>query len=237
MILLVLACVPNTPAIVAHRGLGVLPDSEENAPDHLAAAFEAGFGAELDLRIDGDGCGGEPSAAAVEGCFDLGHSAPNGHTFAEVVEAFSAMDADLAGPTLVLDVVNDPDRQVSLQIVEYLSVALPGTVLGQTPILLESSSLDGLAMIHASVETLHPDLDLRLAVTYFADPELTVPDYVDAVVTHIGELPTDPMPVPVAAFGVATQSSVKAAMYAASDVQWVITDVPTRVAGITDEAR
>jgi len=121
--------------------------------------------------------------------------------------------------------------------VEYLSAALPGTVLGQTPILLESSSLDGLAMIHASVETLHPDLDLRLAVTYFADPELTVPDYVDVVVTHIGELPTDPMPVPVAAFGVATQSSVKAAMYASSDVRWVITDVPTRVAVITDEAR
>jgi glycerophosphoryl diester phosphodiesterase len=233
-LVLFLACTAQAPAVVAHRGLGV-PDAEENAPDHLAAAFAAGFGAELDLRLDGAGCAGDPSRAGEDGCFDLGHSAPNGHTLAEAVAALDALDADAAGPTLVLDIVDDPDRAVSLHLFDYLAAALPGTLPGSTPILVQSSSLASLAMLAAQRDTLPPDLDLRLAVTYFVDPEFTVPDYVDVVVTNVAELPETPLPVPVAVFGVASQSSVKAALYAESDVDWVITDMPTRVAALLPE--
>lgn len=229
-----LACTPNHPTVISHRGLGVLPDTEENRPDHFVAAFEAGFGVELDLRLDGDGCDGEPERAALDGCFDLGHTEPNGHTLAEVVEAFAALDPALADRPLVLDIVNDPDRSVTLQLIPYLAAALPGTPLATTPLLLQSTSLDAVAMLEASRAATQPELDIRLAATYFADPELTVPDYVDAVVTNIAELPAPPLPVPVATFGVASQSSIKASLYAESDVRWIITDVPSRVADLID---
>lgn len=230
MILLLLACRTNDPAVIAHRALGIEEGADENQPGLALAALEAGFGAELDLRLDGEGCGGDPSRAAEEGCFDLGHSAPNGHTLAEVVPLLSELSASgNPRPPLLLDIVNDPDRAVSLQLLRYLAANAPEGY----PLLVQSSSTDAVAILVGERDQIVIDHDVQLGVTYFADPEFTVPDFVDFVVVNIAELPPVPMPVPVAAYGVASASSWKSALYAPSEVRWVITDFPTRGAAFT----
>lgn len=230
MILLLLACQLNEPRIIAHRALGLSEGGEENQPGLALLALEQGFGAELDVRLDGDGCGGDPSRAAEEGCFDLGHTEPNGHTLAEVVPLLAELEADgEARPPLLIDIVNDPDRAVSRQLLRYLAANAPADF----PFLVQSSSVDSVAILLGGLDGVVIDPNIQFGVTYFADPEFTVPDFVDFVVVNIAELPPAPMPVPVAAYGVASSSSWKSALYATSDVRWVITDFPTRGAAFT----
>jgi hypothetical protein len=226
MTLLLLGCTLNAPIVVAHRALGVHESGEENLPSNALIALEAGFGVELDLRLDGDGCEGDPWRAAVEGCFDLGHTVANGYTLADVVPLLAEIQVRHGedAPPLVLDVVNDPDRAVSEQLMVYLSRNAPANY----PILVESSSEDGVAILSGRRAALVTPSAVQLGITYFADPEFTVPDFVDLVVVNIAELPPAPLPAPVAVYGVASASSWKSALYATSDVQWVITDFPTR---------
>jgi hypothetical protein len=226
MMLLLAGCTVNDPVIVAHRALGVGDDDAENNPGHAVEALEAGFGVELDIRLDGEGCGGDPWRAASEGCFDLGHTQPNGHTLADLVDLLPELryPDPRSSPPLVLDVVNDPDRAVSLQILEYVAWHVPDS----QPVIVESSSEDGLAIVAGERTRVRPDDPVLLGLTYFADPEFTVPDYVDILVVNIAELPSAPLLVPVAVYGVASASTWKMTRYATSDVAWVITDFPTR---------
>ncbi len=225
MIALLLGCAANDPALVAHRGLGVLPDAEENVPDHLVAALEAGFGAEVDLRVDGDGCAGDPARAATEGCYDLGHTAPNGHTLAELAELVGALPEAPAGP-LFLDVVNDPDRAVTLTLLDWL-----GTVpFGTLPLIVQTSSAESLAMFDALRQEQGAP-EVMLGLTSFTNPEFTPPTGADLLVVNLAELPVAPMPLPVAVYGVSTEHAWALAQTASSDVRWVITDLPGRFAG------
>ncbi len=229
MILLLLACRLNEPIVISHRALGGDGGGEENLPGPALGLLAEGFGVELDVRLDGDGCGGDPSRALLEGCFDLGHTSPNGHTLDELVPLIADIEHEGPPPPLLIDIVNDPERAVSTQILPYLAANLPSGY----PVLVQSSSVSSVAMLTVSRADLAVDTDIRVGVTYFADPEFTVPDFVDLVVVNIAELPPAPMPVPVAAYGVASASSWKSALYASSDVEWVITDFPTRAAAFT----
>ncbi len=220
------ACTLNEPILVAHRALGVVEDAEENQPNHVVAAFEQGFGAEIDIRLDGDGCSGDPSLAEVEGCFDLGHTEPNGHTLANVVDAVWALPELPSGRPLILDIVNDPDHLTVLQLLAYLASVDPLPL----PVVVQTSSAEGLAMLDALRNDSLVDGDLSFALTYFTNPEFTAPAGADLIISNIAELPASPMPVPVAVFGVATESAWSQAVYAASDVRWVITDFPGRFA-------
>lgn len=226
MVVLALACTLNEPVLVAHRALGVEAGAEENVPAHVLEAFEQGFGAEIDIRLDGPGCDGDPSRAAAEGCFDLGHTEPNGYTLAHVIDALAALEADSDRP-LVLDVVNDPDHAVTTQLVRYLADGAQVPV----PLVVQTSSAEGLALLDVARDDVILPVDLQLGLTYFANPEFTPPDGADLYVVNIAELPVLALPLPVAVFGVATEHSMALAETATSDVRWVITDVPARFAG------
>lgn len=222
-LLLALACAQNEPMLVAHRALGVEAGADENQPVNVLEAFEQGFGAEIDIRLDGPGCDGDPSRAAAEGCFDLGHTEPNGYTLADVMDALTALE-DAPERPLVIDVVNDPDHAVTTQIVRYLADGPQVPV----PVLLQTSSAEGLAILDVARDDVILPVDLQLGLTYFANPEFTPSEGADLYVVHIAELPVLALPLPVAVFGVATEHSMALAETAASDVRWVITDVPGR---------
>ena len=217
-------CTLNEPILVAHRALGVVEDAEENQPAHVVTAFEQGFGVEIDIRLDGDGCEGDPSLAGSQGCFDLGHTEPNGHTLADVIDAVWGLPELPAGRPLILDIVNDPDHLTVRHLLPYLGSVDPLPV----PVVVQTSSTEGLAMLDALRDETPVDGDLSFGLTYFTNPEFTAPPGADLIISNIVELPASPMPVPVAVFGVATESAWSQAVYAASDVRWVITDFPGR---------
>ena len=225
-----LACSRQHPGIVAHRALGVNETTDENDPANMLAAFSAGYGAETDLRVDGDGCEGKLERLETDGCFDLGHSAPNGHTLAELLDTLeSGWTDDFGGQTLLLDVVNDPDRTLTLALVPFLRQRLASSPLSEIDLMIQSSSVEGIALLRGQLDAEPVQFPLRLGITWFVNPSLTVPDSAEFAVVHIAELPLVPMPVPVAVFGVASESSYKQAIYAESEVEFVITDFPQRI--------
>lgn len=230
-----MACERQSPSIVAHRALGVAESTDENRPENIVLALQAGFGAEVDIRADGEGCGTEATERAFDGCFDLGHTSPNGRTFAELLDLLEqGWTPEMEGGALLLDVVNDPDRLISTSILPYLSERVTGTPLESLRWMLQSSSVEGIVLIRGQLEADPLDFPLLLGITWFVNPSLTVPDSADFAVVHVAELPLVPMPLPVGVFGVSSLSSYKQAIYAESEVAWVITDFPARMQRFAD---
>jgi hypothetical protein len=236
VLLLLSACEPpNQPEIVAHRALGFTEGGEENQPHNVLLAFQNGFGAEIDLRTDGEGCA-EGEDPGETGCFDMGHSKPNGHRFSEVIAQLAeGWEAGFDHHTLVIDIANDSDNLVSTNLMEYLFRALPANGLETLKLLVQSSAFEDLEVLRFAYDQYldggGAPLDLRIAITYFANPELPLPEYVDAMVCNISELPSLPeVPQEVAVFGVDSWGGWKQALFSSSRVTMVITDYPYRFA-------
>lgn len=229
-ILLAAACSRQTPGIVAHRALGVAESPEENSPANVVLAFQQGFGAEVDLRVDGPGCEGDLNRLSTEGCFDLGHVRSNGYTLADVLNLLDVhWTESFGGQVLLLDIANDTDRALTQTLLSYLRHRLSNSPLSTLKIYVQSSSVEGIALLRGQLEAEPVDFPLLLGITWFANPALTVPDSADFAIVHISELPLVEMPVPVGVFGVASEASYKQAVYAESEVVFVITDFPSRV--------
>lgn len=207
----------HAPQIIAHRAQGV-GEPGENLPGNVPLALAQGFGAEVDLRGDGD------TALA------LGHLAPNGHDLAELLDVLQKQwQEDFAGKLLVLDVANDSDARVSATLTDSLLDRVTGTELAQLHYIVQSSTWDSLAHMHSLYVARRSEVKMGFAMTFWWSPEYTVPGWVDYVTTNVSELGDYPHPRPVLLFGVETRSSFRISQRAQSQIDGLITDHPRRV--------
>lgn len=210
------------PLIVAHRAQGVGPPGE-NMVANAAAALQAGFGVELDIRGDG------------ELRFELGHLSPSGQTLGDALTAVEAgWDPDMAGQLLVLDIANDRGDQVSGELLEYLRFRLEGSPLRALHFIVQSSTVESLARLFASLDPEVTPLTVSFAMTYWSSPEYTLPDWVDLLSTSVREMGGYPYPRPLLLFGVEERAAYRAAVNAPGEVFALITDHPRRLANLAD---
>ena len=210
------------PNIIAHRAQGVGTHGE-NIVENVSLCFEAGFGAEIDIRGDG----------SLE--MELGHLEPNGRDLGEVFKTLrSAWEPGFAGRILVIDVANDGGNRVSDGLIRYLHERVPGTELATLRFIIQSSNEESLDRLQAHFDDEPEKLDIAFATTYWTAPELTPPDGLDLVTTHAKELGDAPYPKPVMLFGVESRSVYRSAVRSASEIHAVITDHPRRIAEFQD---
>jgi len=221
-LLLLLAACSAQPSvfIVGHRALG-LGVSEENRAANVEGLFRAGFGAEIDIRGDG------------EAPFTLGHLRSNGDTLAEVFDRLeAAWDPSFAEQVLLLDIANDQDDTVSNDLISYLFGRVGGSVLTDLPIIVQSSNIESLARLQGAYRQRGGGLQLRFALTYWLSTEYTTPGWIDLVTGNVSSMGEMPHPKPVALFGVDTRASFRRAVESRNDVIGVITNHPRRIAEI-----
>lgn len=206
------------PLIIAHRAQGV-GEHGENVVGNVPKCFEEGFGAEIDVRGDG------------ELDFELGHLEPQGHDLAEVLGAIDAgWESDWAGLVLIVDIANDGGDRVSGGLMQFLHERVMQTKLEQLRFVVQSSNEETLDRLIAHNADLPVALDVRFATTYWTAPEYTPPDRLDLVTANAKELGDLPYPKPVMLFGVESRAVYRSVAASTSDVYAVITDHPRRIA-------
>jgi hypothetical protein len=207
------------PAIIAHRALGVGEDVE-NLPANVPRAFALGFGAEVDVRGDGD----RP--------YELGHLGPNGHDLFEVFAAIrAAWDPAWAGLILIIDVADDENDVVSSTLVDVIHDEVLGTELASLTIIVQSSTIESLTRLRTRWDARPgPRLPLLFAMTYWYSPEYTQPLWVDAVAANIAELGDFRHPKPILVFGADTRNGIRRALTSRSEILGIVSDHPRRVA-------
>lgn len=211
------------PLIIAHRAQGV-GEHGESVVENVAKCFEAGFGAEIDVRGDG------------ELDFELGHLEPQGHDLAEVFAAIdAAWELDFVGRVLVIDIANDGGNRVSDGLMTFLHKAVEQTKLEQLRFVIQSSNEETLDRLLAHHADAGGALDVRFATTYWTAPEYTPPDGLDLVTANAKEIGDLPYPKPLMLFGVESRAMYRNVEMSASDVYAVITDHPRRIAELQGE--
>lgn len=206
------------PLVIAHRAQGV-GEHGENIVANVPKCFAAGFGAEIDVRGDG------------ELDFELGHMEPQGHDLAEALEAIDQeWEYEFEGRVLIVDVANDGGDRVSDGLVRFLHEAVPGTSLTKLRFVIQSSNEETLDRMIAHYREEPEPLDIRFATTYWTSPELTPPDWLDLVTANAKEIGELPQPKPLMLFGVESRAMYRNVARSSSDVYAVITDHPRRIA-------
>ncbi len=206
------------PIIVAHRAQGVgFPG--ENIPENVPLAFASGFGAEIDVRGDG------------EKLMELGHLAPEGRELSEVFAAVrDRWEPSFAGRMLIIDVANDTGDRVSENLIDVVCAEVVGTPLEELDLVIESSNLETLARMHAIYSRTPSGLRVRFSKTYWNAPEYTVPAWVDTVSVNIAELPSFSHPHSILVFGVSSRNAYRQVVHSRSTIEAIITEHPHRVA-------
>ena len=208
--------------VIGHRAQGI-GSSGENRALNVPHLFDAGFGAEIDIRGDG------------ELQFELGHFTANGDSLEGALGGIqAAWRLDWQGRWLVLDIANDRGDQVSNNLINYLYQRVPGTDLEGVRLVVQSSNEQSLARMQSAHVTRGELLDIRFALTYWVSTEYTTASWVDLVAGNVSAFGELSHPKPVVLFGVETRASFRRALESRNDVVGVITNHPRRISELCD---
>jgi hypothetical protein len=206
--------------VIGHRAQGV-GETGENLAANVPLLFDAGFGAEVDIRGDGR----RP--------FALGHFGPGEESLDDVLDRLeTAWQPQYAGQTLVLDIANDRSDAVSNNLVAYLDGRVAGSPLEDVVFIVQSSNLQSLARLQGAYVQRASSLDVLFALTYWISNEYSTPSWVDLVTGNVSAFGELAHPKPVMLFGVESRASYRRAAESRNDVIGVITNHPRRIAAL-----
>jgi hypothetical protein len=206
--------------VIGHRAQGV-GETGENLAANVPLLFDAGFGAEVDVRGDGS----RP--------FTLGHFGPGDDTLDDVLDRVEeTWQPHYAGRYLVLDIANDRSDAVSNNLIAYLDGRITGTPLEEVVFVVQSSNLQSLARLQGAYVQRASSLGVLFALTYWISTEYSTASWVDLVTGNVAAFGEMMHPKPVLLFGVETRASYRRAAESRNNVIGVITNHPRRIAAL-----